>query len=32
MTSSSEEDTWMMTFKETAGQTNSMARASHFFP
>jgi hypothetical protein len=23
---------WRMTFKETAGQTNSMATAGHFFP
>lgn len=30
--STSEEDTWMMTFKENAGQANSMARAGHFFP
>jgi len=26
MTGTSEEDTWMMTFRETAGQTNSLAR------
>jgi hypothetical protein len=32
MTSTSEENTWMMAFKEAAGQTNSMARVGHFFP